>query len=238
MVVGMFVFQSSVFQRHLRDVISTGPWQATLIEGCTPSTPVVADALRNRTHLQEKAMALVCSHYRAVEDAKTKNLDFALILEDDAQFTNDFWRRLETRLRQLPKFGVFYLQHACGEALLKLNRKNLIMYERRPIARRFAPHEVYALGAGAFDGAVATIWDAGGYLLSREGIQTIGKRTLTEWLHRSRSSFQIYSSEMLLSEAAEEHGAFFSIPALIYQCTTKTSLIQVISLFTCVGPSS
>ncbi len=172
-------------------------------------------------------MALVCSHYRAVEDAKKKNLDFALILEDDAQFINDFWRRLELRLRNLPKFGVFYLQHACGEAILKLDKRNLVIHDRRPIARKYQPHEVYPLGAGAFDGAVGTIWDAGGYLLSKNGIGVIAKRTLTEWLHRSRSSFQIYSSEMLLSEAADGDGAFFSIPPLIYQCTTKTSLIQV-----------
>ncbi len=59
--------------RHLRDVISTGPWPATLIEGCTPQTPVVAEALVGRD-LQEKAVALVCSHYRAIEDAKKKDL--------------------------------------------------------------------------------------------------------------------------------------------------------------------
>jgi GR25 family glycosyltransferase involved in LPS biosynthesis len=187
----------------------------------------VAASLVNRT-LQEKAVALVCSHYRAVEDAKKKNLDFALILEDDAQFINDFWRRLELRLKNLPeKFSVFYLQHACGEAILKLDKRNLVKHNRRPIARRFNPPEVYHLGAGAFDGVTATIWDAGGYLLSRSGIDAIAKRSLNEWLHRSRSSFQIYSSEMLLSEAADVEGAYFSIPPLIYQCTTKTSLIQV-----------
>jgi predicted lysophospholipase L1 biosynthesis ABC-type transport system permease subunit len=59
--------------RHLRDVISTGPWPATLIEGCTPQTPEVAEALVGK-QLQEKAVALVCSHLRAVAMAKDKNL--------------------------------------------------------------------------------------------------------------------------------------------------------------------
>ena len=59
--------------RHLRDVISTGPWPATLVEGCTPQTPEVAAALAGK-QLQEKAVALVCSHVRAVEMAKAKNL--------------------------------------------------------------------------------------------------------------------------------------------------------------------
>ena len=59
--------------RHLRDVISTGPWPATLVEGCTPQTPEVAESLVGRT-LQEKAVALVCTHFRAVAMAKAKNL--------------------------------------------------------------------------------------------------------------------------------------------------------------------
>jgi hypothetical protein len=59
--------------RHLRDVISTGPWPATLVEGCSPQTPEVAEALVGR-QLQEKAVALVCSHFRAVATAKEKDL--------------------------------------------------------------------------------------------------------------------------------------------------------------------
>ncbi len=156
----------------------------------------------------------------------SSHTDFALILEDDAQFINDFWRRLELRLKRLPKFGVFYLQHSSNEHILRIDKRNVLYENRRPIARKFVAQEVYALGAGAFDGLVATIWDAGGYMLSRDGINSIMQGTLPQWLRRSRSSFKIYSSEMLLSHAAEGHGAFFAIPALIYQCTSKTSLIQ------------
>jgi GR25 family glycosyltransferase involved in LPS biosynthesis len=152
--------------------------------------------------------------------------DFALILEDDAQFINDFWRRLEARLRSLPRFGVFYLQHSAQEAILRMNRKNLVIRNGRPVARKFDPLEVFGLGAGAFDGRLGTIWDAGGYLLSRGGIGTIMERTLPQWLRHARGTFKIYSSEMLLSYAADANGAYFSIPPLIYQCTSKASLIQ------------
>lgn len=216
--------------RHLRDVVSTGPWPATLVEGCTTSTPEVAKAIRElqpkRQNLQPKPVALVCSHVRAVQEAKRKDLDYAVILEDDAQFIPDFWRRLELRLRVLPPFGVFYLQHSSSENILRLDKRNLLFHGRRPVARRYNAHEVFALGAGAFDGVLGTIWDAGGYMLSRKGIDEVMKQDIPGWLRSARGSFGIYSSEMVLSVVADAHGAFFSIPPLAYQCTSKASLIQ------------
>lgn len=215
--------------RHLRDVVSAGPWKINLVPACTVQSPEVQVALaqmRSRKNLEEKPVALLCSHYMAAKMAHDKQLDYALILEDDAQFIPDFWRRLQVRLRHLPDFGVFYLQYSSNENIIQANVENLIKWENRPILRKYDPTEVFNIGAGAFDTVVGTIWDAAGYMLSRKGIQRIAKYPVGHWLLKTRSAFGIYSSEMMLSYVAEDHGAYFSIPALIYQCTSKISSVQ------------
>ena len=57
-------------------------------------------------------------------------------------------------------------------------------------------------------------------------INYITEEPLMTWLLRTRGGFAIYSSEMMLSYAADKFGAFFSIPPLIYQCTSKISSVQ------------
>ena len=215
--------------RHLRDVISSGPWKATLVPACTPETPEVAAAVKEKSEdglpVSAPVVALLCSHYKAAEMAKERKLDYALILEDDAQWIPDFWRRLEVRLRQTPEFGILYLQHSSSTIMLG-KRSNILFHDRRPILRKYDAIEGEDVGVGAYVSGVGVIWDAGGYILSKVAIDLINADTLNTWLLRTRTDTRMYSSEMMLSYVSDKFPVFFSIPPLIFQCTTKSSAIQ------------
>lgn len=214
--------QNKIRWKHLRSVLTVGSYGINQVHGCTSETKAVKTFLEKHSDRNVEVFAMVCSHYRAIEMAFKKNLDHAIIVEDDALPVPDFWNRLDELTRALSltptNYGVLMLQHQGKKKMLESEPALLVKrvvneHHHHIIAKQFSREDLSEVGFVA----------SGAYVISKKAMKDIVEYgNVAKWMGKSRGANVVSdASGTMVSWALENLGGYYSVPPLIFRCKNE-----------------
>ena len=188
----------------LRVALAKGPWPVVRV-WC--DHPKMSSPEKN----------LLCAHHNATQQAKGMRLDYAMILEDDAQLVPSFWHLLEERLLSVSDFGIFWIEHLVQQNYM--TGKGYVAINDQPVAFKF--NSEYGFNHWHYGDPVHGVYCTAGYVLSERGVLAALRNPL-----ESYAELEFPTSEQITTFVAEKAGGFFSVPPLVWQCNKEISRIQ------------
>ncbi len=108
--------------------------------------------------MKQNEIEVTAQHIEAIKRMHHRNLDHAIILEDDVVFDNKFIKKMNIYIKQLPQdYDIFYFGEGCGALHIKRNIKEKIqgafgkknVFKRNNCQSRYA--DSYMLSKKAID---------------------------------------------------------------------------------------